>query len=551
MLVSATPSLRAQTVPSGPAEDRILPPQRPEDTRRPSFRIERPAPQEAASTALVNVTAFRIEGATVVDRAQIDAAVAPFLGQQVPIQNVFRAADAVTSLYADAGYALSFALVPVQDVADGTVTLRIVEGTVDKVDVQLRNVSAHVRDASLKAFVATRFRPLINAGPVRAEALEFAALSVREMGGTDVSVVVKPSEDTEGAASLLVIVDVDGFDASLTTDNRLREEFGDYRVTARAAVNSLVVPGDRLSLLVSGTPDSKGIQSGQLRYQAMIPSTATTLHATGFTARTRGQNGLLGLLEFRGRETSVRAGFEHPLTLTRAFSLRAGTELTGSSTRSSIFGVDLIAEDVRTLSYWLAGDVAPASGGAVNWRALVDLGLTGLGASPALNPTRSRTTGQPDFAAVIVEGGIESPPLPGGFKLRADIEGQLGLGGGALASRECSFGGDRFGRAFDPGAFGGEHCVKVAMEVSRPVAIGKLALAPFAFVDTGKAWQVGPLDVLETRTSKTTSFGFGSRIALSQYLVGQVEVSWPGNGGRFAPNGSDNPRIFFTLGARL
>jgi hemolysin activation/secretion protein len=543
-------SVPAPRAPSGTFERDLRPPTGPVSTAQPTFRIVRPSAGDAGSGEVTfGVSRFVVEGAKVIPEARIQAALAPFSGRVQRLADVFRAADVVTKLYADAGYALSFALIPEQDVRDGTVVLKVVEGTVDAVDVEIKDSAGLVGHDRLKRTLANRFGALVNTGPVRLDAIERAVLTTSDLGGLDVTIVVRPSTTTDGAARLLVVADLKPVSLDVLIDNHLREDFGDYRYKGEVQVNSLAVPGDQLALEARTTSPTDGFSSVRARYQAPVLGSNAQVKISYFRGNTSGETGLLNLLEFKGREEVASIGISWAAKRTRASSLFLGLDLNATNSTSGIFGVTLIDDHIRTLEASAMWDWASDDGATGLVRLAYIQGLDGLDATKADNPLRSRTQGGPDFSAVTASFNWRTPLelIDAAFAFKA--EAQSGFNGGALAASECSYGGEQFGGAYDAGAIGGEHCLKVSGELSRHYRFSAVALQPFLVVDAGIVSQTGPLDFGEERISRAWSAGIGTRIATSLGVSGQVSVNWPGDLD-YAPNRSGDPKVLVSLGFR-
>jgi len=98
-------------------------------------------PEEAAADAPVSdkrfdIWEYRVEGNTLLGASNIESAVSPFLGPQHLIGDVNEAAANLERAYRDAGYPTIFVDVPEQDVVGGIVTLRVVEGHLDRVRIE-------------------------------------------------------------------------------------------------------------------------------------------------------------------------------------------------------------------------------------------------------------------------------------------------------------------------------------------------------------------------------------------------------------------------------
>ncbi len=90
----------------------------------------------AARTQTFDILEYQIEGNSVLSQLDIEKAVYPFLGPKLGIKEVDGARDALEKVYHAAGYLTVSVDIPEQNVEGGVVTLRVVEGTVEKLRVK-------------------------------------------------------------------------------------------------------------------------------------------------------------------------------------------------------------------------------------------------------------------------------------------------------------------------------------------------------------------------------------------------------------------------------
>ena len=81
------------------------------------------------------VTAFSVQGNTLLDPAALQALLQRWLGPRT-LAELGQAAQAVQTQYSRAGYGAVVAYLPPQPVADGTVTIAVLEGRLSRVSVQ-------------------------------------------------------------------------------------------------------------------------------------------------------------------------------------------------------------------------------------------------------------------------------------------------------------------------------------------------------------------------------------------------------------------------------
>ena len=95
-----------------------------------------PAPGPSAQGVTFTVRSVVFEGNTTLPGATLQALAAPYTGRAISLADANELAAKVTAAYRDAGYVLSRAVVPAQNVTDGTLHIRIVEGRIDQTKIQ-------------------------------------------------------------------------------------------------------------------------------------------------------------------------------------------------------------------------------------------------------------------------------------------------------------------------------------------------------------------------------------------------------------------------------
>ncbi len=109
-----------------------------------------------AAEATVSVTAFAVQGNTLLDPAVLQALLQPWRGPRT-LAELGQAAQAVQAQYSRAGYGAVVAYLPPQPVADGTVTIAVLEGRLSRVSVQgQQRLSAERVRAALPTLVEGR-----------------------------------------------------------------------------------------------------------------------------------------------------------------------------------------------------------------------------------------------------------------------------------------------------------------------------------------------------------------------------------------------------------
>ena len=83
----------------------------------------------------VTVSGFRITGAVSFSQRELLALVTPWVGKTLDINELNEAAGAITRHYQSHGHVLTYAYLPTQKIADGTLDIAVLEGQLDNVQI--------------------------------------------------------------------------------------------------------------------------------------------------------------------------------------------------------------------------------------------------------------------------------------------------------------------------------------------------------------------------------------------------------------------------------
>jgi hemolysin activation/secretion protein len=178
------------------------------------------AAQDEGETVLVKAITFT--GNTVIATETLDSLTEEFKNQDLTWDEIKSIADSVTMAYQELGYILAKAYVPEQEIKDGVLEIRIVEGNVGKLEVK-GNKYYHER------VIKRYFRPQMKHGVIRERMLESALLLTKEIPSVETRVVLKKGEkpgtadmllDTKDSAAVKLSLDYNNFGHPLTGEDR-------------------------------------------------------------------------------------------------------------------------------------------------------------------------------------------------------------------------------------------------------------------------------------------------------------------------------------------
>ena len=313
-----------------------------------------PAEEPEPLTPAVTVRTIEVEGSTVFSRSELNAAVAPFVGQALTFEELQGAADAVTQLYLNAGYITSEAVLPPQAIEDGNVQLQVIEGGIDEIRVE--------GSERLTAYVQRRVA-LAGTQPVNQIALE-NQLQLLQLDPlfANVEAGIRRGQ-TENTSTLVVrVTEAPAFSGSFSLDTLSPPSVGEFRTGATLQYLNLAGLGDRLfaSVYRSTTGGSNAYELGYqlplnpLNGTLMVRATPSDYRITDPDEPTfgLGLQGSTDQYEIQYRQPLIRSlGEEFALSL--GFQYRDGSTLIGGvilpPTVTSVveFGQDYFKRDLQ------------------------------------------------------------------------------------------------------------------------------------------------------------------------------------------------------------
>lgn len=99
---------------------------------------ETPPPQDLPTDAStqIPVQAIEVIGSTIFSEADLAPVVAPYEGRLVTLEELRQAADNITQLYLERGYLTSRAVLVDQVVTTGVIQIRVIEGSLEQIDIE-------------------------------------------------------------------------------------------------------------------------------------------------------------------------------------------------------------------------------------------------------------------------------------------------------------------------------------------------------------------------------------------------------------------------------
>ncbi|MEH3086736.1 MAG: ShlB/FhaC/HecB family hemolysin secretion/activation protein [Xylophilus ampelinus] len=411
---------------------------------------------------------FDIAGVRSVPFEDVAKIFVPLSGQSVTVARIVEVGRAVTALYQQRGFALSFAFVPPQDFRDGAVRVVVVEGHIRAVAIE---GDAGPAEPRLRALAAE----IVRDKPLRTATFDRYTQLMSRLPGVTVGAQAAQPTTTDGGTELKLTVRRQPYNVSLGADLRQPTPRGVLSGQWNDPIPFL--PGGQLSASAL-LGDFQKERFGNLAYSQLVGDEGLTLRAAVSHYRGRPDVGATSPLlrrEVTNRRLDLGASYPWLLDRNRALTFSGGFYAADNADeyRNRLTGAAL-AEDVRVRA--LTAQAAWVATGATRSRSAtvsVSQGIDGLGASaenrinfagvPAANPARL------DFSRIAFDAA-QRDRHAGRWGTALSAAGQYSPHIVPVTER-VSFGGSRFGRGYAPGEIAGDAGLGVAGEVNRAVPL--------------------------------------------------------------------------------
>lgn len=522
----ATPA-SAQVVPDAAQPDQIekrfIPPPAPR-AGAPAVIPAPRAPEPAADLEKLKFTlkALRVEGATIYTDDDLRPLFASLIDQETTLAAIYTVAQEITALYRNNGYILSIAVVPPQRIRDGVVRIRVVEGFVDQV-----TIDGDIYDSL--GMLETYGNKIKAMRPLKASVLERYLLLANDLPGLTVTGVLNPSKSVTGASDLVFRVTQNRIAAAASIDNRGSRYLGPYQGQVMLDVNSPFGFMGRTRIQGIGATQFRELKSIEGSHEIHIGGEGTRLTVRGRRTETR-PGFTLSRFEVEGDTTYLAAKVAHPVIRSRNRNLTLSGRFTYRNTETQIFGQKLSEDRIRALRAAAEFDVADRHGGITWVRAEVSQGLNIMNATEPRSADLTRASGRSNFTKTTLDL-YRLQRVTDRWSVLGEATGQYAFSQ-LLSSEEFGFGGARFGRAFDPAEFLGDHGAAFKLEPRFTNAPTVAALRTvlrtyqlYGYGDWGRAWHI---DNTNRRAFDTgASAGAGLRLTLANGVRLSFEASKP------------------------
>jgi len=484
------------------------------------------ADEAGQETLRFAITRYAVEGATLLTPAEIEAAVAPFIGTDKDFSDVQSALEVIEALYAERGYSAVHVLLPEQEMEAGTVRFQVIEGHYGKVTVKnnrffseanLLNAIPSVRSGGVpKSKQVARELRLANENPAR-----------------QLNVVLKGGERDDELDASLQVSDSKFSQWTLTADNSGTVETGRSRISL-AYRHANLFDADQVAQVQAQISPEHTDRSQVVGGSYRIPLYGLG-HSVEFFGSYSNINAVVGgLSNFQGGGLMFSTRYNVPLERRGTFDPRVSfgldwrrfdkIELT-SPPPTTLFGeivVTPLSAAYATQGRLGKGDVA------LNTSLTVNVPVAGSGKSADFAAYDRINTAAPEpHYKVLRFGASYFLPLAADWQWRTAFSGQWS-NDRLIQGEQIRLGGADGVRGFSEGSETGERGGKFNLELYAPAwNMGGLGTRGLLFADAGR---------VQPETGDSTgiaSLGLGLRASYSGSLALRFDA------GRIMNEGTD------------
>lgn len=522
--------LFAQTPPtSGDALRQVQPPLVPS---KPAAALPQlgNGPIEVPLTALpggpkADVKQIEIVGNRVIDTAALLALVADGAGKSFTLPEIEALAQRITKHYRTNGYFVARAYIPAQEISNGTLRIRVVEGNYGQ--FHLKNQSL-VRDDIVQGMLDD----VKDADIVSLDTLERAMLIINDTPGVQViRADVMPGTKLGTSDFAVDTKATERYNGYVLVDNYGSVYTGKNRLSANLDINSLTGRGDKLSL--SGlTTDNGGLLNGRIGYGKPLAanglrgevSLSQTDYKLGDTYKNLDAKGTAQVLDatviypvrrIRQQTVEVSANVAYKDLLDKVDATGTRTPKTHSAVTAGL--------NVRDESKVLGLD------GLTRFALSVTTGELKINDAAALAADAAGADTHGSFSKASLTLSRTSL-LPNAFRLSTSLSAQQSLGSKNLdGSDRMAVSGSGAVMAYPSGELIGSNATLLRLELERPLpAMGSLQSSWVVFANWGQAAAAKPMATDRTREISDIGLGWSAsfdKAIIKAHLAHRLESS--------------------------
>jgi len=306
-----------------PNQDRFLQPAptpipTPNPTSSPVLPTPTSEPTPDVNVVPIQVNRIEVTGSTVLSSEQLNRITKPFEGSTVSFQELTSVIDEINQLYLEEGYTNSRAILEAQTIANGIVQIRVVEGTLEEIEVE-----------GTRRLNPSYVRSRVNLGvgtPLNTTKLEEQLRLLRaDPLFKNVEAILRSGSEPGQSILVVRVTEADPFEASVSFDNYSPPSVGSERLGINASYRNLTGNGDELAASYYRTTTG-GADVFDFSYRIPLNAMNGTLQLRAAPNRNEVTQSPFDEFDIRGESQLYEISYRQPLirSLREEFALSIG-----------------------------------------------------------------------------------------------------------------------------------------------------------------------------------------------------------------------------------
>ncbi len=298
----------------------------------PPFKVT-PSPTQTSSEEIpgtIIVNQFQVIGSTVFSAEELAELLKPFTGRPISFAELLQAQEAVTQLYQTQGYINSGAFIPPQSLENGVVTIEVVEGQVESIEV---TGTRHLKPGYIRSRLAIATEAPLNQNRL------LNALQLLQLDPLLENLTAELAAGARPGSSVLSIQvqEADAFSSQLSIDNQRSPSVGSVRRQVQLTHGNLLGFGDRFNLNYTNTDGSNSLDD--VSYTLPINPRNGTLTFSYNRSSSDIIEKPFDELEIESKSRTYELTYRQPIEQTPTEELAFGLTASRQETETSLLGI--------------------------------------------------------------------------------------------------------------------------------------------------------------------------------------------------------------------
>ncbi len=445
------------------------------------------------------------------------------LGKEISLATLYEIAEKITNHYRKEGYVLASAFIPAQELRNGLIKIKIVEGYISKINLE--------GDFDQNKIIDRTVEKIYNIKPFNIKQFERYMLLLNELPGVAAKAVLKKhsnKDQTLGGVDLDILLSKESKKIGLGWHNNISRYLGNFLAQMSYEHPNLIFNNNIINVGVSVSDEFSNIKLLTVSDKITLNSEGSNLYIEGTKIKIKpGHN--LNINKVKIDSESINLNLSHPLIRSRVENLSIYSGLSINYTRTEAAEFLTNKDRLRILTIGSNYDFFDTYKGANLINISGSRGLKILNSTKNDSEFLSKENGKINFSKANLrfarmQNIIDNLNLY--FSINSQHTKDI-----LLSSEIFSIGGANIGKGYDPSALTGDNGYTFTTELRYKLSpIGIMDSEAFCFYDYGKAWYKKKTP---NNNFLAISYGAGLRFNLGQYSSAKIIIAQPTTGKMF------------------